>query len=47
MQMCFIHLINKLENLHKILSDQDCANKVLRSMFKKWKPKVTTIKELH
>lgn len=32
MQMHFLHIINKLENLDKYLSNQDCANKILRSM---------------
>lgn len=47
MQMRFIYIINNLENLGKTLSNQDYANKVVSSMYKKWQPKVTTIKESH
>lgn len=41
---CF-HIIKKLENLGNTISNQDCANKVLRLYEGKWQPKVTTIKE--
>lgn len=34
MQMRFFHLINKLDILGKTASNQDCANKILRSMCK-------------
>lgn len=33
MQMNFIHSINKLDSLGKILTSHDCTNKVLRLMF--------------
>lgn len=35
-QMCFINLINKLNNLGKNLSNKDFANKVLKSMRREW-----------
>lgn len=46
-QTIFIHLINKLSNLGKTFSNKDCTctNKILRSMYREWKPKVTAIKE--
>jgi len=45
MQMRFTHIINKLQNLGKTISHQDCTNKILRCMTKEWQPKVTAIKE--
>jgi hypothetical protein len=45
MQMRFTHIVNKLQNLGKTISNQDCTNKILRCMTKEWQPKVTTIKE--
>lgn len=41
----FLHLIDKLNNLGKSISNKNSANKILRSMCMEWKPKVTTIKE--
>lgn len=32
MQTRFLHLINKLNNLGKYVSNKDCANKILSSM---------------
>lgn len=46
MQMRFSHIINKLENLGKTTYDQDCANKILRSMCREWQPKVTANKKM-
>lgn len=43
--MCFIHLIYKLENLGKILSNMNCANKMLKLMCRVWEAQVTLIKE--
>lgn len=34
MQVHFVHIINKLENFGKTLSNQDCANKLLRSLYR-------------
>jgi len=34
MQMRFTHIINKLQNLGKTISHQDCTNKILRCMTK-------------
>ena len=45
MQIRFTHIIDKLQNLGKTISNQDCTNKILRCMTKKWHPKVTAIKE--
>ena len=45
MQMRFTHILNKLQNLGKTISNQDCTNKILRCMTKEWQPKVTAIKE--
>jgi len=45
MQMRFTHIVNKLQNLGKIISNQDCTNKILRCMTKELQPKVTAIKE--
>jgi len=45
MQMRFTHIVNKLKNLGKTISNQDCTNKILRCMTKEWQPKVTAIKE--
>jgi len=45
MQMRFTHIVNKLQNLGKTISNQDCTNKILRCMTKEWQPKVTAIKE--
>lgn len=46
MQMRFSHIINKVENLDKTIYDQDCANKIVRSMCREWQPKVTTNKKM-
>jgi hypothetical protein len=45
MQMRYTQVVNKLGNLGKTISSQDCANKILRSLNREWQPKVTTIKE--
>ena len=45
-QMRFTHIVNKLQNLGKDISNQDCTNKILRCMTREWQPKVTVIKEL-
>lgn len=45
MQTHFFYLINKLNNLEIFISNKDRANKILRSICKEWKPKVTAIKE--
>jgi hypothetical protein len=45
MQMRFTHIVNKLQNLGKYISNHDCTNKVLRCMIRDWQPKVTAIKE--
>ena len=45
MQMRFTHIVNKLQNLGKTISNQDYTNKILRCMTKEWQPKVTAIKE--
>jgi antirestriction protein len=45
MQMRFTHIVNKLQNLGKTISNQDCTNKILRCRIKEWQPKVTGIKE--
>jgi len=45
MQMRFIHIVNKLQNLGKDISNEDCTNKILRCMIREWQPKVTAIKE--
>jgi putative protein kinase ArgK-like GTPase of G3E family len=44
-QMRFTHIVNKLQNIGKNISNQDRTNKVLRCMTREWQPKVTTIKE--
>jgi len=46
MQMRFTHIVNKLKNLGKTISNLDCTNKILWCMTKEWQPKVTAIKEL-
>lgn len=43
--MRFSHIINKLEKLGKTISDQNYANKIIRSMCRLWQPKVISIKE--
>jgi len=45
MQMRFTHIVNKLQNLGKTISNEDCSYKILRCMTKEWQPKVTAIKE--
>jgi uncharacterized protein with PIN domain len=45
MQMRFTHIVNKLQNLGKDISNQECTNKILRCMTREWQPKVTAIKE--
>ena len=45
MQMRFTHIVNKLKNLGKTISNPDCTNKILRCMTKEWQPKVNAIKE--
>jgi len=45
MQMRFTHIVNKLQNLGKTISNQDCTNKILRCMTRQWQPKFTAIKE--
>jgi uncharacterized protein with PIN domain len=45
MQMRFTHIVNKLQNPGKTISNQDCTNKILRCMTKEWQRKVTSIKE--
>jgi len=45
MQTRFTHIVNKLQNLGKDISNQDSTNKVLRCMTRDWQSKVTTIKE--
>ena len=45
MQMRFTHIVNKLQNLGKDISNQDSTNKILRCMTRDWQPKVTAIKE--
>jgi len=45
MQMIFTHIVNKLHNLGKTVSNEDCTNKILRCMTREWQPKVTAIKE--
>lgn len=45
MQTHFLHLINKLYNLGKFVSNKDCANKILRFMCRERQLKVTSIKE--
>jgi len=45
MKMKFTDIVNKLQNLSKTISNQDCTNKILRCMIKEWQPKVTAIKE--
>jgi len=45
MQMRFTHIVNKLQNLGKKISNQDLTNKILGCMTKEWQPKVTAIKE--
>jgi hypothetical protein len=44
-QMIVTHIVNKLQNIRKIISNQDWTNKILRCMTKEWQPKVTTIME--
>jgi len=46
MQMRFTQIVNKLQNLGKDISNQDCTNKILRCMTRDWQPKVMAIKEL-
>lgn len=45
MQTRFLHLINKLRDLDKTFPNKVCTKKILRSMCKEWKTKVTAIKE--
>jgi len=45
MQMRFTHIVNKLQNLGKTISNQDSTNKILRCMTREWQPKVTAIKK--
>jgi hypothetical protein len=45
MKMKFTHIVNKLQNLGKTISNQNCTNKILRCMSREWQSKVTTIKE--
>jgi len=45
MQMRFIHIVNKLQNLRKDISNYDWTNKVLRCMTRDWHPNVISIKE--
>ncbi|PNX80237.1 phytoalexin-deficient 4-2 protein [Trifolium pratense] len=45
MQMRFTQIVNKLGNLGKTISNQECTNKILRSLSREWQPKVTAIKE--
>jgi len=40
MQTKFTHVVNKLKNLANTISNQYCADKVLKSLTKDWKPKV-------
>jgi len=44
-QMRFTHIVKKLKNIGKNISNQDCTNKVLRCIVREWQPKVTAIKE--
>ena len=41
MKMRFTHIVNKLQNFGKTISNQDCTNKILRCMTKEWESKVT------
>jgi len=43
--MRFTHIVNKLQNLGKDISNQYCTNKVLICMTRDWQPKVIAIKE--
>jgi len=45
MQVRFTHIINKLQNLRKDISNQDCIDKMLRCMTGDWPSKVTAIEE--
>lgn len=36
MQMRFTHFVNKLQNLGKDISNQDCTNKILTCMTRDW-----------
>lgn len=45
MKMRFTRIVNKLQDLWKIVSNQNCSNKVLRCMSRECQSKVTTIKE--
>jgi len=45
MQIRFTHIVYKLQNLGKDISNQDCTNKVFRCMSRDWQPKVMKIKE--
>lgn len=47
MQTRFLHLINKLNNLGKSVSNKDYANKILRSICREWQPIVASIKEFN
>jgi len=44
-QMRFTHIVNKLQDLGKVISNKDCTNKILRCITRDWQPKVTTIKK--
>lgn len=45
MKMRFTRIVNKLQDLWKTVSNQNCSNKVLRCMSRECRSKVTTIKE--
>ena len=45
MEIRFTHIVNKLKNLGKKISNQNCTNKILRCMTREWQPKFTAIKE--
>ncbi|XP_050895540.1 uncharacterized protein LOC127102179 [Lathyrus oleraceus] len=45
MQKRFTHLINRLNALGKPVSNEIATNNILRCLNRKWKPKVTAIKE--
>lgn len=44
-QMRFSHMINKLENMSKTVSNQVYVNEILSSMCREWQSKVTIIKD--
>jgi len=45
MRMRFTHIVNKLQNIGKTISNQGCTNKILRCMTREWQPKVTAFNE--